>query len=110
GNRLVAHVGVSVPVSLLAPDPEGPETLLGQGSLGLAQRHGVGLRPPALGEIPEPLPVAPTGDRDLAAAVEEFQHPRELRTGAPPDGAVVSAGCVVLELARRQRTAPVQLP
>src|SRR5262245_66686549 len=97
------------PLTSLEPDAEGPKALLRQDPLRLAERHCLGLRPPGLGEVPEPLPVAPAGDRDRAAEAEELQHPGELGAGAPPDGAVVGAGGIVLELPRGKRAASREL-
>ena len=77
--------------SLVEPHAERAEALLVEEPPRLGQRHGLRLRPPALGDVPQALAGLAARDRDLAAAVEELQHPRELGAGAPPGGALVGA-------------------
>src|SRR5215210_3047643 len=95
------------PVAVL-PDAQCAEALLLHPLLGLAQRDPFRLRIPALAEIPQPLPVAPPDDRDLAATAKQLQHQPHLAS-SPPDVVLSLHALVVLDLAREQRAAPLEL-
>src|SRR5829696_2154904 len=95
------------PVAVL-PDAQRAEALLLHPLLGLAQRDPFRLRIPALAEIPQPLPVAPPDDRDLAATAQQLEHQPHLAS-SPPDVVLPLHALVVLDLAREQRAAPLEL-
>jgi len=67
GHRCIVHVRVRVPLAFLERHAECAAALLGKELAGLAQRHSAGIGPPALGEIPEPLSVAPADDGEPAS-------------------------------------------
>src|SRR4051812_9515298 len=98
-----------LPASFHEPDAECAELLLLEVRLRLAQRHTLGLRIPALGDVPHALPAAAADDRDLSARAENFEHQSHLAR-APP---VVAVGAlpahVRVDLAREQRPALLEL-
>ena len=102
------QVRMRVPYAPYEAHARGAKSLLLEESLGLAQRHGLGLRVPAVGEIPEPLAAAPADDRNLRPAVQDLEH---LGHPARAEPAVRSAlhGGVVFELSREERSAPFEL-
>ena len=83
--------------------------VLGEQSVGLSHGHRLGRRIPAFGEIPQPLPPLSTGDHDDAICVEDLEHERDLAAAPPAMRLVRSGDRVVLELARRHRSVPVEL-
>src|SRR6266550_5692756 len=109
GHRRVARVRVGVPLPLLQADTEGPEALLGEDLLGVAQRHRFGLRIPAAGEVPEPLAVSAPHDRERPALVKYLQHHPYLAASEPPVVACPPAAAV-LQLATEQRPPLLELP
>src|SRR2546426_7437235 len=94
------------PLALLEPDAQGTEALLLELPVGLAQRQRLGFRVPALGEIPEPLSVAPPGDGNLAERVQDHEHERGA-AASPPRMLLSSLG--LLELTRQERAALLEL-
>ena len=89
-------------------DALGTRTFLRERPVRLAQRDLLRLRVPALGEVPEPLPVAPTRNGDEAAAVEDLEHHGDAATSVP---AVRSPRewCIALDLAREHRPVLLEL-
>ena len=63
---------------------------------------------PALGEIPDALLAAAADDGDLAARVQDAEHQTHLAR-APPAVRLALRRPVVLDLAREERPAPVEL-
>ena len=108
GHRPVRRVGVRFPTLLRQPHALRAEAALGQDPLRLAERHGLRLGIPALGEIPEPLAVAPADDGDDAACFEDHQHERDLAV-APPGVRVTGSRRVLRDLARQQRPGALEL-
>jgi hypothetical protein len=108
-DRRSVHVGVRVPLTCREPQTERAETLLREQGLGLAQRQRLRLRVPALGEVPEALLPPPARDRDRAAAVQDLQH--HAHPAAPVPAVLLASrpGRPVIELARQQGPAPVEL-
>src|SRR5204863_1043567 len=106
---LIRRVGVHAPFPPLQPNAERTEPLLGEQPLRLAQRHRLGLRPAALGEIPQPLAAVPAGDGDVPAAAQQLEHLRHL-TAPPPAMLAAASRRAVLELARREGAAFLELP
>src|SRR6187200_1799080 len=102
GDGAVGDIGVGFTPLGRQPDAERSEALLGALLLGLTQRDPLDLWVPALGEIPESLPVAAADDRHAPAAVEDLQRDRDV-AGAPPAAGLEGAYRMVLELAREHR-------
>src|SRR5205823_768353 len=100
---------VRAPAAVLVADAEHAEAPLLQQAFRLRPRQLlVRLRIPALAEVPESLSVAPADDRDFAAAAQQLEH--EAHLGSPPPDVMLFAHArVVLDLAREERTAPLEL-
>ena len=93
---------------LLEPHALRAEALLVEGMPSLGLGHGIAGRVDALGEIPEPLPPAPSGDGDLAPQVQDRQHVADAPGAVPAVVARLALGAVV-ELAGEQRASLLEL-
>jgi len=83
GHRTVGRVGVCFPPGLRQADAERAEASIGEEPIRLADGHPLGLRIPALGEVPDPLLPPSPHDCDLAVRGEDLEHQPHL-PGAPP--------------------------
>jgi hypothetical protein len=99
-QRPVVGVVMADQPPLVELHAECAKALLLQGFPCFGQRHRLRLRVPALGEIPQTLATTATGDGDVAAAVQERQHPGQLGARPPPDVALARARLRMLELPR----------
>ena len=95
GDRSVGGVRVGEQAALLEPDAERAEALLVERTPSLRLGHGVAGRVDPLGEIPEPLPPAPSGDGDLAPEVQDRQHVADAPRAVPAVVARLALGAVV---------------
>src|SRR5687768_15199201 len=98
---------MSLPALRREPHPERPEPLVGNRPVGLAQRYGLGLRIPALAEVPQALAASPSDDGDEAAAVEELEHDPDVSVAVP--ARVTLLRRVVFKLAREHRPVLLEL-
>jgi hypothetical protein len=89
---------MGVPLALGEPHAERAEALLLEGAISLAQRQRLGLRVPALGEVPEPLAAAAPDNRDLPVDVQRLEHQPDVALAVP--AVVDSRVRPVLELPR----------
>src|SRR5579885_1643945 len=92
----------------LALHAERAEQLRLEHALRLPPRHALGLRIPALREIPDALAAAAADDRHLAARAEHLEHQPHLPLPPPAVRLAPRAG-VIGDLAREQRPAPLEL-
>jgi hypothetical protein len=90
------------------PHAERAEPLLLEDRARLPPGDPLGLRVEALGEIPDTLLAAAADDGHLAARVQHLQHQAHLAL-APPAVRLAPVRAVILDLAREQRAAPLQL-
>src|SRR3954468_6194049 len=107
-DRAVGHIGVCEPAALLEADAARAEALVLEDPLRLGPAHLLRLGIPALGEVPHALLAAPSDDGHLPARVQHAEHQPHLAL-APPAVRVAPARPVVLDLAREQRSAPLEL-
>ena len=109
GDGRVRRVRMRLPALLRQPHALRAETLLREHTVGLARRHRLDRRIPALGEIPQSLLSLPPGDRDDAVRLEDLEHQRHLAAPPPAVGLVRSGRRLVLELAREHRPVALEL-
>src|SRR5581483_5040280 len=106
----VVDLGMGVPLVADPLHPERSPAALRELALGVGEQNGLDVRVPPLREIPEPMPRAAPDDRDGAAVCEELQHDRDVPRAPPRMLAVALLRGAVLELAREQRPAALELP
>src|SRR6476646_992150 len=104
----VFGVRVREPLSLLEPHAAGAEPSVLEDRLRLVPRHLVALGVPGIGEVPEPRLAAASADGHLAARVQHAEHQAHLAL-APPAVRVAARGLVILDLAREERPALLEL-
>src|SRR4051812_39736831 len=108
-ERRVRGLRVREPAAaLLEPDTLRAEAPVVEDARRLAPAHRLALGIPALGEVPHPLPAAAPDDGDLSARVQHAEHQPHLAL-APPAVRLAAAGAVVVDLAREERPALLQL-
>src|SRR3954451_12661051 len=107
-ERRVHGLRVCKPAALLQPDALRAEAPVVEDARRLAPAHRLGVGVPALGEVPHALPAAPPDDGDLSARVQHAEHQSHL-TLTPPAVRLAAAGAVVVDLAREERPALLQL-
>src|SRR4051812_11292826 len=97
--RAVGGVGVREEPSPAQLDAQRPEPLVLEPALRLRPRDSLGLRVPALGEVPETLPAPAPDDGNLAYGVQHAQHQPHLAL-APPAVGLAARRPVILDLPR----------